>query len=1038
LVESGVDLTKIAAITFTEKAAAELRVRVREELRRRPPSPLIERALASLGDAPMSTLHSFARRILTEHGLAVGVPPRFELLDEVGEAIYLENQWRHLASRLFDPDGELSDVVARAVELGMGTKHLREIAAAMHQSYDRLREVPRPYEWPSKQVQLAPVDLSGYIEALRGLSTDDPILIDHLHQAEDARTDLEAIDVVRTDVKLPGGNKGKPAREALTELRTSLRRDVIAELVAPMAATVLEWAATRTRDGELLFHDLLVLARDALRDPEVRASCRVRYERILIDEFQDTDPLQIEIAVLLASSRPDIADRRWDDVPLTADDAGRLFFVGDPKQSIYRFRRADIDLYRRAQTVFAHSPLYLTENFRTVESIVDFVNGLFDPWMGSAPEGTQPEYVELTAHIANHDPGPAVETIGGEDEIPAAEVRALEADAVVRVIAFAKQQGWQVRDPLTRAFRPARYADIAVLMPTRASLPALDHGLDAAGIPARVESRTLIWNTAEVRDLTAVLTAVSDPNDQVAIVAALRSPGLACSDLDLSTWRWKGGRWSYISGDPALVDSSDRVAAGLAVLRGLHRERWWLSIGEMVRLVIEACRFRELAFAHARPRDRWRRIDFVLAQARAFEEAGGTSIEEFVSWCRDQAEREVWVNDAIAPDPDDDAVRILTVHASKGLEFPIVVLMGLNSQHRASGPPVLWGEHGPELKAGPEKGDRFETDGYGPLWNAEKGALAAERVRLAYVAMTRARDRLVVSLFRGTRGETLAKGVATHCPPVTELNTTELPVPAPAIEIAEPVADSAALGDRDAWISERAVNLARLGRSPAIAATRLKAPLAMTERDDDDPGSEDEEIVEVAATEEADDRIDDQPPWRRGRAGTAIGRAVHAVLQTVDLATGEGANTLSVAQAAAEGVPALAGEIERRVRQVLEAPSVEEAVATGRYWREVFLAAPVEGRVLEGFIDLLYENANGELAVVDYKTDGVRNEAEADAAVARYRLQGAAYALAVSSSLGRPVSRCVFLFANPTRWFERDLRDLEAACDEVAGLVASA
>ena len=173
-------------------------------------------------------------------------------------------------------------------------------------------------------------------------------------------------------------------------------------------------------------------------------------------------------------------------------------------------------------------------------------------------------------------------------------------------------------------------------------------------------------------------------------------------------------------------------------------------------------------------------------------------------------------------------------------------------------------------------------------------------------------------------------------------------------------------------------------------------------------------------------------------AGTAIGRAVHAVLQTVDLATGEGADTLSVAQAAAEGVPALAGEIERRVRQVLEAPSVKEAVATGRYWREVFLAAPVEGRVLEGFIDLLYENANGELVIVDYKTDGVRNEAEADAAVARYRLQGAAYALAVSSSLNRPVVRCVFLFANPTRWFERELLDLATACDEVAGLVASA
>ena len=147
----------------------------------------------------------------------------------------------------------------------------------------------------------------------------------------------------------------------------------------------------------------------------------------------------------------------------------------------------------------------------------------------------------------------------------------------------------------------------------------------------------------------------------------------------------------------------------MTVLRDLHRERYWLSIGEMVRRVIDVCHLRELAFAHARPRDRWRRIDFFLAQARAFEAAGGSSIEEFVAWAREQAERDVWVNDAIAPDPDDDAVRILTVHASKGLEFPIVVLMGLNSRYQAVGPPVLWGDDGPEVKAGAQNGDRFET-----------------------------------------------------------------------------------------------------------------------------------------------------------------------------------------------------------------------------------------------------------------------------------------------------------------------------------------
>jgi ATP-dependent helicase/nuclease subunit A len=258
--------------------------------------------------------------------------------------------------------------------------------------------------------------------------------------------------------------------------------------------------------------------------------------------------------------------------------------------------------------------------------------------------------------------------------------------------------------------------------------------------------------------------------------------------------------------------------------------------------------------------------------------------------------------------------------------------------------------------------------------------------------------------------------------------------------------------DRAAWIEARAADIVRLSRSPAIAATKVQllapAPLTSPEADevadigDGDAGGgvrpEREEVVEPTADEADDGMGDEQPPWRRGRAGTAIGRAVHAVLQTVDLASGDGADTLSIAQAAAEGVPALASDIERRVRQVLESPSVKEAVATGRYWREVFLATPVEGRVLEGFIDLLYEDAAGELVVVDYKTDGVHRDSDADEAVARYRLQGAAYALGVSSSLNRPVSRCVFVFANPTRRFERELPDLEAACREVAGLVASA
>ena len=255
--------------------------------------------------------------------------------------------------------------------------------------------------------------MSSFVQCLSTLSTDgDPVLAEYVARAQKAESNEACIDILRTEDVLPKRGAAA-AKKALKALLFELRSEAITALVPALAASVLAWADERKREGALLFHDLLVLARDALRNADVRVACHAAYERVLIDEFQDTDPLQIEIAVLLASSDPDIASRDWYDDPLLPEDAGRLFFVGDPKQSIYRFRRADVELYRHAQEVFAHTPRNLTENFRTVESIVKFVNGLFSVWMTEAA-GSQPDYVKLTPHIPDHDPGPAVVTIGEE------------------------------------------------------------------------------------------------------------------------------------------------------------------------------------------------------------------------------------------------------------------------------------------------------------------------------------------------------------------------------------------------------------------------------------------------------------------------------------------------------------------------------------------------------------------------------------------------------------------------------------------------
>jgi ATP-dependent helicase/nuclease subunit A len=220
--------------------------------------------------------------------------------------------------------------------------------------------------------------------------------------------------------------------------------------------------------------------------------------------------------------------------------------------------------------------------------------------------------------------------------------------------------------------------------------------------------------------------------------------------------------------------------------------------------------------------------------------------------------------------------------------------------------------------------------------------------------------------------------------------------------------------DYQAWRSARDTLLAKQDVVHAVAATAIA-------KADDKP--------------ELPDAGDDRA-FRRGRAATSVGRAVHAVLQSVDLATGDDAGPLSIAAAAAEGVPARRAEIESLVRAAIASDVVRAAVAGGRYWREVFVAAPVGETLVEGYIDLLYEGPHG-LVVVDYKTDSVDGEDDLSAAVARYRLQGAAYAVALERTLSRPVAECLFLFARARGAPSLPVHDLREAMADVERAVAA-
>lgn len=1073
-------LSEIAAITFTEAAAAELADRVAESLERLaagetlPSAPVGEplasvaewrrrarAALDELDTAAIGTLHGFARRLLAEHPFEAGLPPGFEVLDEVRSAIGFGERWRRFFDQLLEDPAD-RPVLLRALVCGVQPAHLEEVTRQLGDHWDlvadHLAASGGDTEPPLSRVVAGPV-LAALEEALAlaGACTDpEDRLLAHLDRVapvaaalREAGTgdELVVLQSLADAPPLSADRKGRrpnwggrvedvrqllaSAEKARRELLASVGGQAVERLVRRLCRLTLAAADERRRDGRLEFHDLLVHARQLLRtDDAVRRALGAQYRYVLIDEFQDTDPIQAELAVRL-----------------TDREEGRLFFVGDPTQSIYRFRRADIGLFLGTRDLHADGLVRLTRNHRSVPGVLGWVNDLFARLIGQGVPGSQPAFVALDPHrppaaVSTSGEtgsrsggwqegwppvvllGGALEATGGIEDLRRQAAAELAA-AVVRV----RDEGW----PIGEEGRPARLADITILVPTRTGVPALQQALEEAGVPYRLETSSLVYGSAEVQELLTVLRAVDDPADPIATVAALRTTLFGCGDDDLVAYHQAGGSWDYRRQPPEVLGPLHPVARAMASLAELHGRRWWGEVSTLVGQVLEERRVLELALDGGRPREVWRRLRFVADQARQFDEGGGGGLRRYLAWAEAQSDEAARVAEVVLPETDDDAVRITTVHAAKGLEFPVVVLAGLETERRSGRfPRVLWDGDRPEVAVS----GRLRTAGFDLLEERDHAMEEHERLRLLYVAATRARDHLLVCLHHRAGSRCDAAVVAAACeeipgrwrrlPPATPRRTSD---DRSALEERPAGGSAANEPDRTAWLARRRALLDRSALPRTVAATSV-AKLAS--------GGEslDRLVVEVeeAGIEEAD-QLGSPPVWRRGRAGTAVGRAVHAALQQVDLATGEGLEALARASAAAEGVSARHAEVAQLVRAALGSPLVQRAVAR-RHWRELYVGAPVGDRVLEGFVDLLVEDEEG-LSVVDYKTDRMPESSALEAAVARYRLQGAAYAVALEASLSRPVHSCNFLFLGAGGAVACPVEDLEAAKAEVRDLLGA-
>ena len=1014
-------LDEIAAVTFTENAATTMKLRLRERLERAradaatPPAEArrADAALEVLERAQVSTIHALCAAMLGKRPLECGVPPGFRVADDAEMDLLFAEAWDEwLTERLVAGDATLLAAVDAGIPLvadGWGERaSLRGLARTLVDQRD-LRPLTAegavdPEAWRR--------DLDAQADRARGLVSrvqDGDVLGARLGAlvafADQARGLAgEALAThLRTLPTIPRnfGHKMRwDSEEALEQARAiaawtsqasaAWKAAASAALHCRLVKGVLEvvgrYEARKRERGVLDFLDLLREARDALsRSEAVRRYFRERFRFVIIDEFQDTDPLQVEVAELLTGGRP-----------------GALVVVGDAKQSIYRFRRADVALFRRISAQVGtrpdHAVLHLTQNFRSRPAILRFVNRAFASLITASEETDQPAYEAITP-----PPGLSEEpsVVALRFEAPFAESEALlvaEARALAAFVAGVAGGAEEVRDPRTGVPRRSRAGDVMVLARRLTWVRPLEEALEGAGLRFTVEGGKSFFDRQEVHEVLAVLRALDDPSDRTSLVAALRSSFCGVSDRDIVAYALSGGplwidrRESGVERHEAATDTQAHAAAvrpALALLGELHRLRTSVSVPALVERLYDETRVLAALTGTRREESQVANLEKVVVLARKASELGVLTVRGFIRLLQERIRTAREEPDLPATRPGDpDTVRILSIHKAKGLEAPVVALYDTADDYRTPVDLVAqWAEG--TIAVGFREG--CQPPGWDVLSAREKARAGAEARRLLYVACTRARDLLVVPCPpRDARVGAFWRDLIAQLPPRSDADVRVVsagePPTADREERRDELRELAEAGGGDAvgarWEAARRELLAAAAHRPFVPASVTRAALRHAPP-----------ALAVAAA----------------AGGRDFGSLVHRILEWVPLDEPERARGMAEALAPAFGLDAGAAERAAAAAQrALALPVMQRARRAARLWRELPLWFPEGAELLEGVIDLAFEE-DGGLVIVDYKTDGIAAE-QALAQAAHHAAQLQLYGRGLAQAMGLPVRERLVLF----------------------------
>lgn len=1000
---------RIAAITFTRAAASELMSRSRDAIEDRLEAAVnggsaqealrLSGILSDFGRLTLSTIHAFCQTMLEAEALDAQWAPETEVADIQGAASLDEvyETWRQgFDSR--HPEQVISMRIDASETSFMQSASIRQLADTLVENRD-LRPVV---------ADAVNIDWLSAHQSLLGLRDDLQQGLDRCRAPERckltaaARPFFQALCALCADIPDPQrcvelalelavpklGRKGnakdwsKQDKEAILlsyqdmrdwtqrwaeQIGGHLHRLLVADLVAFYLPALRDARLARAQAD---FADLLFRSRRLLLDhPDARARLAERFQVVLIDEVQDTDPIQAEVAALLTQAIP---GGPWQG---SRPRPGSLFVVGDPRQSIYRFRRADVQVWQQLQSMVSASgeALSLQQNFRSVPGIVAWVNHVFAELPGFAPQ--QPHRAPASL--------PPVVTLQAS-ETPQ------EVDTLIAYLSELKRSGAHVFDKDLRRERPLRDSDILILLPAWTKALELQEKMLLAGFECTVEGGSGFFERDEIRLSLAALRAIEEPGDSEAIVCVLR--GLfGLSFAELAQHRLADGSWSYFHPSPPPGPVSD----ALKELRHLHHERHRQSLVDLLDGLLDHTAAPAVWALTVRRWSILANLDKLRALIRDLEPRTASSSEVIEALER---MRQSGSEDLSLVDVDAGAVRIMSYFKAKGLEAPVVAIVHAKRRPSTINHTIQRREDGDWIAARASK--RIAPPGWGAFEKDEREALNEERRRWMYVAATRARDHLI--LVTSPKGGSLytrdiLQGMGALDPSLHGLPQTLAPgvtvTHIDAEQLAPPRYDRSTFPGLDEHVDALLESSPQQG-DPAGAARRqaVLQALALSRS-----GSTRWRSVGSLSHRR-------MISFEGGGVGPRGGTLVHQVMEHLDLAEPAEALRAKVPglTRAFGALAGIEGELLDRCEVVtmrlLELPIIQEAREAPERWREVDFAYPKRGTIVAGRIDLCFPTSadRTQWKVVDWKSHLPPEGSELHE---RYRRQLAWYAQALLATV---------------------------------------